>query len=33
VEVDFNGTAHDLAAALEGDGQKILEMGSEYVKI
>jgi hypothetical protein len=33
VDVDFNGTAHDLAAALEGDGQKILEMGSEYVKI
>ncbi len=33
VNVDFNGTAHDLAAALEGDGQKILEMGSEYVKI
>ena len=33
VDVDFNGTAHDFAAALEGDGQKILEMGSEYVKI
>lgn len=33
VDVEFNGTAHDFAAVLEGDGQKILEMGSEYVKI
>ncbi len=33
VDLEFNGTAHDLAAALEADGQKIVEMGSEYVKI
>lgn len=33
VDLDFNGTAHDFAAVLEGDGQNILEMGSEYVKI
>ena len=33
VDVDFNGTAHDLAAVLEGQGLKIIEMGSEYVKI
>ncbi len=33
VDLDYNGTAYDLAAALEADGQKIQEMGSEYVKI
>lgn len=33
VDVNFNGTAHDFAAILEGEGQKVVEMGSEYVKI
>lgn len=33
VDVDFNGTAHDLAAVLEGQGMPVSEMGSEYVKI
>lgn len=33
VDIDFNGTAHDFAAVLEGNGWKVLTMGAEYVKI
>lgn len=33
VDVDFQGTAHDFAAVLEGAGHEIVEMSSEYVKI
>ncbi len=33
VDVDFLGTAHDFAILLEGNGQTILELSSEYVKI
>lgn len=33
IDVDFVGTAHDFAVVLENSGHKVLEMGSEYVKI
>ena len=33
VDIDFNGTAHDFAAVLEGNGCKVLAMGAEYIKI
>lgn len=33
IDVDYNGTAHDLAQALERDGIAIREMTSEYIRI
>ncbi|MCR5439419.1 MAG: hypothetical protein K6F01_08330 [Selenomonas sp.] len=33
VDIDFNGTAHDFATVLEGNGWKVLAMGAEYIKI
>ena len=33
VDIDFNGTAHDFATMLEGNGWKILALGAEYIKI
>ena len=33
VDIDFNGTAHDFATVLEGNGWKILALGAEYIKI
>ncbi|MBQ9365830.1 MAG: hypothetical protein IJT82_08640 [Schwartzia sp.] len=33
IDVDYHGTAHDLAQALERDGIMISEMNSEYIKI
>lgn len=33
IDVDYHGTAHDLAQALERNGIEISEMNSEYIKI
>ena len=33
IDVDYHGTAHDLAQALERDGITIREMNSEYIRI
>ncbi|TYZ24618.1 flagellar assembly protein T N-terminal domain-containing protein [Selenomonas ruminis] len=33
VDIDFNGTAHDFATVLEGNGWKVLALGAEYIKI
>ncbi len=33
IDVDYHGTAHDLAQALERDGVTIREMTSEYIRI
>lgn len=33
IDVDYHGTAHDLAQALERDGIEIREMNSEYIRI